>query len=102
MPVQRPQEGKEKVMQSIKTYRDKTINNDSFILDEVVFFNCTLKNCDLFYSGGEFQLVESRLDNCRIHFRGAARNTQGLMMTLGMLKAPLQLPAQAIPVAKAN
>jgi hypothetical protein len=102
VPVQRPQEGKEKVMQSIKTYRDKTINNDSFILDEVVFFNCTLKNCDLFYSGGEFQLVESRLDNCRIHFRGAARNTQGLMMTLGMLKAPLQLPAQAIPVAKAN
>lgn len=89
-------------MQSVKAYRDKSISNESFVLEEAAFFNCTLKNCDLFYEGGDFQLIESKLDNCRIHLRGAARNTQTLMMTLGMLKAPLQLPAQAIPTAKAN
>jgi hypothetical protein len=88
-------------MQSVKAYRDKNIRNDSFVLEEAVFFNCTLKNCDLFYSGGEFQVVESRLEGCRIHFRGAAKNTQALLLMLGLLKAPLQLP-QTVPLAKAN
>lgn len=89
-------------MQSIKAYRDKTMSNESFVLEEAVFFNCTLKNCDLFYSGGEFQVVETKLDGCRIHFRSAAKNTQALLLSLGMLKAPLQLPAQTTPMAKAN
>jgi len=89
-------------MQSVKAYREKSISNESFVLDEVAFFNCVLKNCDLFYSGGEYQVVETKLDGCRIHFRGAAKNTQALFLTLGMLKAPLQLPAQTTPLAKAN
>jgi hypothetical protein len=89
-------------MQSVKAYREKNISNESFVLEEAVFFNCTLKNCDLFYSGGDFQVVETKLDGCRIHLRGSARNTQTMMMTLGMLKAPLQLSAQTVPVAKAN
>jgi hypothetical protein len=89
-------------MQSVKAYRDKTISNESFVLDEVAFFNCTLKNCDLFYCGGESQVVETKMVDCRIHFRGAAKNTQQLLLSLGMLNAPLQLPAQTTPVAKAN
>lgn len=89
-------------MPSIKAYHDKSISNESFVLEESAFFSCTLKNCDLFYSGGDFQVIESKLDGCRIHIRGAAKNTQTLFLTLGMLKAPLQLPAQTTPLAKAN
>jgi hypothetical protein len=89
-------------MASVKAHRDKNISNESFVLEESAFFSCTLKNCDLFYSGGDFQIVESKLDGCRIHFRGAARNTQALFLMLGILKAPLQLPQQVTPLAKAN
>ena len=35
----------------IKVFEDKTLNDQSFILDEVVFIRCRLKNCDLFYCG---------------------------------------------------
>lgn len=89
-------------MQSIKAYRDKSISNESFVLEEAAFFNCTLKNCDLFYSGGDFQVQETKLDGCRVHFRGAALRTQQMLLSMGMLKAPLQLPSQTTPSAKAN
>ena len=89
-------------MQSIKAYREKNISNESFVLEEAAFFNCHLKNCDLFYSGGDFQVQETKLEDCRIHFRGAAQRTQQMLLSMGMLKAPLQLPSQTTPLSKAN
>ena len=59
-------------MQSIKAYREKNISN------------------------------ETKLDGCRIHFRGAALRTQQMLLSMGMLKAPLQLPSQTTPLTKAN
>lgn len=78
----------------MKIYKDKNISEQTFVLEETAFVDCTLKDCDLFYSGGDFEFVNLKLDNSRIHFRGGAKNTQLLMVTLGMLKAPLQLPPQ--------
>jgi hypothetical protein len=86
----------------MKIYQDKSITEQTFVLEETVFINCVLKNCDLFYAGGDFEIVNLRLENCRIHFRGPAKSTQMMMLTLGMLKAPLQLPPSATSSTKSN
>jgi hypothetical protein len=81
----------------IKVYEDKTLNDQSFILDDVVFIRCRLKNCDLFYAGGDYEWVETHFENCRFHWRGPAKNTVALLQGMGIL--PLQPP---VPTPKTS
>lgn len=78
----------------MRVYKDQGFKEESFILEEVVFIRCTLTDCDLFYSGGDFEFVELKMNNCRFHFRGAANNTQMLAHALGMLRSPEQIKTQ--------
>jgi hypothetical protein len=78
----------------VKIHRDKNISDQTFVLEENVFIDCTLKDCDLFYSGGDVEIVNVKLDNSRVHFRGEAKNTMALMQTLRMISGPVQLPPQ--------
>ena len=80
--------------ESVKVFQGKNYHEESFSLDDCVFIDCVLKNCDLFYAGGDFELVNTNLDNCRVHFRGAAKNTVGIMQMLRMVPGPIQLPPQ--------
>lgn len=74
----------------IKVYEDKTLNDQSFSLDEVVFIRCRLKNCDLFYAGGDYEWVETSMENCRFHWRGAAKNSFALFQSLqGAARQPM-------------
>jgi hypothetical protein len=84
----------------IKVYEDKTLNDQSFVLDDVVFIRCRLKNCDLFYSGGDSEWANTAFENCRFHWRGAAKNTFALLQSMGIL--PQQPPAPAPPASTAN
>jgi len=54
------------------------------VLEEVAFINCTLTDCDLYYSGGDFDLVNTKIDACRFHWRGHAKNTATLMQMMQM------------------
>ncbi len=84
----------------IKVYQDKTLNNASFILEECVFIACHLKNCDLFFSGGDTEWVNTNFENCRFHWRGAAKSTFALLQNMGIL--PQQPPAPAPPTSTAT
>lgn len=79
----------------MQVYENKQIVDQSFVLEEVVFIKCHLKNCDLFYSGGDFEWVETNFENCRFRWRGPARNTLMMLQLFGWLKPPVQ--GQAIP-----
>lgn len=59
----------------METYRKQNFQGRSFILEEVVFMECKLTDCDLFYSGGDSEWVNCQFENCRFHWRGAAKNT---------------------------
>lgn len=78
----------------MKIYRNKTLSDQTFVLEETCFFDCTLKNCDLFFSGGDVVISNLTLDGSRLHFQGAAKNTTSLMVLLRMLPGPTQLPHQ--------
>jgi hypothetical protein len=65
---------------------NEEIKGQSFVLEEVSFINCKLVNCHLFYSGGEFEWINTTFVDCGFHFRGAAKNTQALFQLFGMLK----------------
>jgi hypothetical protein len=83
----------------ITRYEGKTFEKQSFVLEECHFVNCALKDCDLFYSGGEADWLNVRFENCRWHWQHGAARTFRLLTNLGMLKPP---PAQPQPVTSSK
>jgi hypothetical protein len=78
----------------METYRNQKFQGKSFILEEVAFVKCELTDCDLYFSGGDFDWIETRMVNCRFHWKGSAKNTIALLQSMGALKPP-QMPLQS-------
>lgn len=83
----------------METYRNQNFEGKNFILEDVVFLKCKLTDCDLYYSGGDFEWVETQFGNCRFHWRGAAKNTLALAQAIGMLKSQT-LPPTVVPTSQ--
>lgn len=89
-------------MDMITKYQGKTFKDGAFELEECFFLNCVLVECDLFYSGGDFEMVSTRIENCRWHPRGPAAKTMQLLQMAGMLKVgPLPVPMK-VEMGKVN
>jgi hypothetical protein len=87
----------------MKIYKNQTLTNQTLILEEVCLIDCTLKDCDVFYSGGDAEYQNLKLDNTRFHWRGAASKTVQTLASFGMLKTqPMPVSFQATSAAKAN
>jgi len=82
----------------MQSFKGQSFDGRVFEMDDTVFFNCKLKNCDLYYSGGDFEWLETSFENCRWHWRGPARNALMLAQLIGMI--PQQVASvPAIPTS---
>jgi hypothetical protein len=70
----------------VVTIENATSAGETITLDEKHFVNCHLKNCTLFYSGGDFLLTNTTLENCPVNLSGPAQRTVALLLTMGVLK----------------
>ncbi len=87
----------------MKIYKNRTITKEPIVLEEVCLIDCTLTDCDVFYSGGDAEYQNLKLDNTRFHFRGAAQKTMQTLASFGMLNMqPMPVSFQAASAAKAN
>lgn len=86
----------------IVKHEGKQYKNGAFEMEECYFVNCTLTECDLFYSGGDFEMVNTQIVNCRWHPRGAAAKTMQMLQMAGMLKTgPIPVPTK-VEMGKVN
>jgi hypothetical protein len=79
-------------------YENKKFSSMTFVIEDCFFVNCQLSDCDLFYSGGDLEWVNTQFENCHWHFRGPALKTVQLQQMIGMLKTepmPLPLPGNS-------
>jgi hypothetical protein len=87
----------------VKVFRNRTITKEAIVLEDVCLIDCTLTDCDVFYSGGDTDYQNLKLDNTRFHFRGAAQKTTQVLGSFGMLNMqPMPVSFQAASAAKAN
>jgi len=78
---------------------NQTVTGKTIILDEKTFVNGDYTDCTLIYSGGEFNAINTKFNNCKVNLAGAAQRTAAFLGNLGILPPP---PGGAQPPAGGN
>ena len=63
-----------------------TISGEAICLDEKHFIDCTLKGCQLIYSGGGVIFERTRILQCRHVFHDCARATVLYLQSVGLME----------------
>lgn len=76
----------------ITRYENQTFIGETFKIEECRLVNCVLKGCIILYSGGLFELLNTRMENCQWQFLDEAQRTVQLLGMIGALKNAGQVP----------
>ena len=90
------------ILGTMTKYENQTLENKVVIMEECFFINCVLKDCDVFYSGGDVEWMGVKFEGCRWHFRDAALKTIKLAQNLGMMKELPTAPLGPLNSSKMN
>ncbi len=63
---------------------DQTFDDVTVEFDDKNFTRCKLRNCEIFYYGGQFRWNESQATNCRITLFGNAADTAVFLQVFGL------------------
>lgn len=86
----------------MKKFENQTLANQVFQLEECWFVNCILKGCTVFYSGGSYEMENTRMENCQWKFQDEAQRTCTLLSQIGLLPIPQTLPQTLQPSGQVN
>ena len=66
-----------------KTFRDQTV-----VMDDKNYVQCTFQKCEIVYTGGDFSWVNSKFEDCKVTITGNAGKTLAFMQQFGILPRP--------------
>jgi len=69
---------------TITTHKHETLEGQDFAMEDHCFVHCRLIDCDLIYSGGDFDWIDTTFENCRFNWRAEAASTVRLLNGLKM------------------
>lgn len=69
----------------VETIEDQVFDSVVVIIDGFAFVRCMLINCELRYSGGEFCMIDTVVNDCHWAFGGPARRTMEVLSKFNVL-----------------
>ena len=63
----------------------QTFNKAKLGLDNHVYKNCQIDDCDLYYSGGQYELIDTHITNSRLILNHPAKGIYHALQTLDLL-----------------
>ncbi len=80
------------LVNEMKVIAEQTLKDTVLQMDDHHFEDCTITQCILVFSGGDFSWTNCKFVNCQIRFVGAAGKTLNFLKHFGMV---LQAPKRA-------
>lgn len=63
-------------------YENRQFDNETIVLDDNEYIDCTFRNCKFQYNGGEFNIERIRFDSLEFTVGGPAARTVLLLQSL--------------------